>query len=254
MDARGAIELIYTAAALAVVARLVYLNLAKQFPALVAYLAFLAVINLDLGLLDSASALYFWSYFVFEILKWIFSVFAIRELFALTFHRYPGIRTIGRWAMYAGVVLALVISLLAVRLFWGGGAGGRSADLFYFEVSQRSVVFTLAFVIATILLFLSKYPLYLGRNTLVSSVFFSVSFLSEASQLLIDSISPGLYNPYADWAEVIFLIICLLGWAILLKPEPVSAPQRIAFSTPREDHLLQQLDALNQMMTRAARR
>ena len=228
--------------------------MATRFPALFAYLLLVGLIYLSFGLLHPASDSYFWSYVILESLKWIFSIFAIRELFALTFHRYPGIRTVGRWATYGAVFLALAIALLATRLFWGRGPGGRSADLFYFEVSQRSVVFTLAFVIASILLFLSKYPLRLSRNTLVSSVFFSVLFLSEASQLLIDSLSPGLFNSYADWAEVIFVIVCLLTWAALLRPEPAGAPERIKFSTPREDHLLQQLDALNQMMTRAARR
>lgn len=253
MDARRAIELLYAAAAVTVVTRLIYLNLARQFPSLVAYLAFLAVINLDLGLLDPASALYFLSYIVFELLKWVFSLFAIRELFALTFKSYPGIRTAGRWAMYSGVALALGISLLLTRLFWRG-VGGRSAHLFYFEVSHRSVVFTLAFATVTILLFLSRYPLHLSGNTRVSSIFFSVLFLSEASELLIDSLTSKLFNLYVDHAEAIFVIVCLIGWAHMLKPETETAPARIAFSTPQEDHLLQQLNALNQMMTRSVRR
>lgn len=254
MEPRVAIELLQTAAATVAVTRLIYLGLVKQFPSLAAYLVFLAVINLDFGLLNQASVLYAWSYVILEPLKWIFSVLAIRELFALTFHRYPGIRTVGRWAMYSGVLLALGVSLLVTRFFWSGGVRGRSAPLFYFEVSQRSVVFTLAIVIVTLLLFLSKYPLHLSRNTLVSSAFFSVLFLSEACRLLIDSLAPKLYNDFIDWPEAIFIAICLFGWAALLKPETETAPTRITFSTPREDHLLQQLNALNQMMTRSARR
>jgi hypothetical protein len=253
MNSLATTELVTAAAAAAVVGRLIQLNLAGRFPAFLAYLVLVGLIYLSFGLLSPASNAYFWSYVILEPLKWILSIFVIRELFAMTFHRYPGIRTVGRWATYAGVALSLAISLLAARLFWGGGPRG-SADLFYFEVSQRSVVFTLAFVIVTILLILSKYPLHLSRNTLVSSVFFSVLFLSEAFQLLIDSLSPNLYNIYADWTEVIFLVFCLLGWGALLGPELAGAPERVAFPTPSEDHLLQQLDALNQMMTRAARR
>src|ERR1700685_3647325 len=118
MDSRGAIQLLETASAAAAVSRLICLNLASQFPALFAYLIFLAVINLGLGVLDRSSKLYFWSYVVLEALKWVFSVFAMRELFALTFDSYPGIRTGGRWAMYTGLALALGISLLVTRLFW----------------------------------------------------------------------------------------------------------------------------------------
>lgn len=254
MDARAALELLQTAAAAATATRLLYLNQARRFPALLAYLVFLAVIDLDLGLLYTGSVFYFWTYVVLESLKWIFSIFAIRELFALAFHSYPGIRTAGRWAMYAGVGLALGISLLTTRFLWSGGVRGRSAPLFYFEVSQRSVVFTLAFVIVTILLFLSKYPLHLSRNTLTSCVFFSVLFLSEALRLAVDSLAPRLFNARADWAQAGFVAVCLFGWAAMLRPETARAPERIAFSAPQEDHLLQQLNALNQMMTRAARR
>jgi hypothetical protein len=174
-------------------------------------------------------------------------------LLALTFHSYPGIRTVGRWATFAGVAFALVVSLLATFFFWNGGPRGRDVFLFYFEVSQRSVVFTLALVIVTILLFLSKYPLHLGRNTMTSSVFFSVLLLSEALRLVVDSLAPKLFNHYVDWSHSIFNAVCLFGWATMLKPESATAPAQITF-TPREDQLLQQLNALNQMMTRAARR
>jgi hypothetical protein len=250
-----ATELTLAAAAATTGVRLIYLSLAKRFPALLAYLVFLVVINLDFGLQNPTSAFYFWSYIVLEPLKCIFSVIAVRELFALTFIHYPGIRTVGRWVMYAGVALALGISLVLTASFWSGGAGGRAhSDLFYLEVSQRSIVFTLAFLIVAILLFLSRYPLRLSRNTLVSGGFFSVLFLSEACQLLVDSLAPALHIHSVDWAGSVFVSVALIGWAALLTPEPHRAPVQIRFSPPSEDHLLQQLNALNRLMTRAARR
>lgn len=254
MDPYGTTELIAAAASAAVASRFIYLRLPRHFPSLFAWLALLGVIDLTFGLLKATSALYFWCYVVLETLKCILAVVAVRELFALTFNNYPGIRTVGRWVMYAAVTLAVGISCLVTGVFWGGGPRGRSADLFYLEVSQRSIVFTLAFVIVAILVFLSKYPLHLSRNTMVSSVFFSVLFLSEAAQLLADGLATHLYNLYVDCTYSVVVAICLLGWAALLRPEPATAPVRITFSTPKEDHLLEQLNALNQMMTRAARR
>jgi hypothetical protein len=255
MDANAVTELTHAAAAATPVARLIYLNLAKRFRALFSYLVFLAVINLGYGLLDRASALYFWSYMVLEPLECVFGVFAVRELFALAFHDYPGIRTIGRWAMYAGLALALAVSLGLTGFFWNSQTSGRAhSHLFYVEVTKRSVVFTLAIVIVTILLSLSKYPLGLSRNTLVSSVVFSVLFLSEACRLLIDSLMPRLFNLYVDWTQSVFVSICLIGWAALLKPEVERDPAQVRFSRPEEDHLLRQLNSLNHVMTRAARR
>ena len=105
--------------------------------------------------------------------------------------------------MYAGILLSVASSAAIAGIFWRGGAGKRDSFLFYLEVVQRSVVFSLALVIVTILFVLSRYPLHLGRNTYFSSLFFSLLFLSDAVRLLIDSLSLGLYNLYVDWSEVL---------------------------------------------------
>jgi hypothetical protein len=175
----AATELLQAAGAAAAVARLIYFNLSPRFPALLGYLIFLAVIDLVFGLQKQTSGPYFWSYLILEPLKCVFSVLAVREILSLAFDDYPGIRTVGRWVMYAGVALALGISLLLTGFFWASAAVGRAhSRLFYFEVSQRSIVFSLAVVIVVILFFLSKYPLHLNKNTLVSSAFFSAVLLS----------------------------------------------------------------------------
>jgi len=255
MDPNAVTDLIQATAAVAAVTRLVRLELVKRFPALLAYLVFLAATNFGFGLMNQASVPYFWSYIAINPVKAVVSIIAVRELLALTFNDYPGIRTVGRWVMYAGVGLSLGVSLLLTGFFWSGTARGRAhSHLYYFEVSQRSIVFSLAVVIVAILLFLSRYPLRLSRNTLVSSAFFSSVFLSEACRLLVDSLAPELNVPFVDLSEAAFTAICLLGWAAMLNTETGRAPERITFSTPQEDHLLQQLNALNQMMTRAARR
>jgi hypothetical protein len=255
MDLNAATELTLATAAGIAVARLVGLGLAGQFPALLVYLALMAVMNLSFGLLNPASSAYFWTYFAFEPLYCILSIIAVRELFALTFRKYPGIRTLGRGVMYAGVALALGISFLLTGAFWSGTARGRAhSRVFYLEISQRSVVFSLALIIVAILFVLSKYPLHLRRDTLVSSAFFSILLLSEAVQLLLDSLAPRLFNQYVDWTAALFMSLCLFGWAALLKPESASATAPVKASSSREDYLLEQLNSLNQLMTRAARR
>jgi hypothetical protein len=255
MDPHATTELITATAAAAAVARLFYLNLVKRLPALFAYLAFVGLIDLGFGLLDTRSAIYFWAYLVLEPVKCVLGIVAVRELLILTFHNYPGIRSLGRWIMYGGIGIALTFSLLLTGFFWGGSAQGRAhSHRFYLDVSQRSVIFTLALVILAILLFLSRYPLQLSRNILVSGTFFSILFLSEASQLLLDSLAPKLYNLYVDWAQSIFVSICLVAWATLLVPEVERARTRVRFTTSQEDQLLEQLHSLNHIMTRAARR
>jgi hypothetical protein len=255
MDAHATRELIQATAATAAIARLAHLHLAKRFPAILVYLVFVAGTHLGFGLLKTGSVLYFWSYVAVQPLKCVLSIIAVRELFDLIFTNYPGIRTVGRWVMYVGVALALSVSLFLTGFFWSGGARGRAhSHVYYFEISQRSIVFALAIVIVLILASVSKYPLHLDSNTLISGAFFSVLFLSEASQLLIDSLAPRLYNLYVDWSESFFVSACLIAWASMLAPERETAPAQIRFSSPREDHLLQQLKVLNQTMTRSIRR
>jgi hypothetical protein len=255
MDPHSALELTHAAAAAAAVTRLVQLNLAGKFRALFAYLAFIAAINVIFGVTSNDTAFYFWTYLVVEPLKCVFSIFAVRELLTLVFERYPGIRSLGRWVMNGGVALFTSLSVLLTKAFWSSSAAGRAhSHLFYFELVQRTVVFTLALVIITVLLFLSRYPLHLGRNTIVSSVFFSVLFLSESVQLMIDTLFLRLNNLEVDLTESGFITLCLVGWAFMLKPGPEMLPAKVRFSTPHEDHLLAQLNAINQLMTRSAKR
>jgi hypothetical protein len=255
MDARVAKDFVESAAATAAVGRLISLGLGKRYPALLAYISLLAISNFIYGGLDWKSELYFWTWLSLIPLECLFSILAVRELFALVFDNYAGIRTVGRWSIYVGIVLATGVSVILTGFSWSGAAQGRAhSHFFYWELSQRSVVFALSVVIFTILFVLSKYPIDLTLNTRVCSVFFSALFLSEAVRLLIDSLAPKLQNYYVDWAESIFAALCLVGWAALLQPEKAPIRARITFPTLHEDHLLKQLESLNQLMGRAARR
>jgi hypothetical protein len=218
------------------------------------FLAFLALSEGVFAVVPDSSVLYFRMYVAYLPLQNILSIVAVRELFALVFDDYPGIQTIGRWAMYTGVVLSIASSVLIARIFWRGGVGNRAVRLFYLEVAQRSVVFSLAVVIATILFVLSRYPLRIDRNTYFSSLFFSSLFLSDAVRLLIDSLTPGLYNRFVDGGEGVIIAALLSVWAGLLGPEPSPVVSRIHFSVLGEKRLMEQLDSLNEFLGRAGRR
>jgi hypothetical protein len=254
MDPTRATDLLQSIAAVIAAARLIYLGLGKQFPALFSYFVFVATLECAWGAMDRFSKLYFWTYVAIEPLEYIFSILVVRELLTVMFDNYPGIRTVGRWAMYAALAMSAGASLALTKFLWNAGAKGRHKwGIFYFEITQRSVVFSLVVVIIVILFVLSKYPLHLGRNTYVSCIAFSALFLSEAARLLLDSTARVLHIDFVDWTESIFIALCLGTWAFMLQPAAVPVV-RVAFSTPQEDHLLQQLDSLNQLMSRAAKR
>jgi len=245
---------IESAAATFAVGRLIRLRLINRFPALFGFLSLLALFAGLFAVVSPRAPSYFWMYVLYLPLQNVLSMMAVRELFALVFDDYPGIQTVGRWAMYAGILLSVASSAAIAGIFWRGGAGKRDSFLFYLEVVQRSVVFSLALVIVTILFVLSRYPLHLGRNTYFSSFFFSLLFLSDAVRLLIDSLSLGLYNVYVDWSEDFIIATLLSFWAVLLRPERAAGLSRVSVSTPGETHLLAQLESLNEFLDSAGRR
>lgn len=241
-----------TAASVAA-ARLFSLGLAKRQAALLTSLVLTAVVLFALASFPQASAPYFWLYIASVAVNWVVSVWVVREMFALSLEDYPGIRTVGRWAMYAATGISVTASLAVTGVFWNGGARGRS-NLFYVEVVNRSVVFTLAVIVASILVFLSRYPLHLHRNTYVSTSFFSAVFLSEAVEMLIDSFNPLLHSAWVDKTQVIFVALCFGGWALMLRSQTAGAPARVSFEKPAEQELLRQLESFNALLARAGRR
>jgi hypothetical protein len=233
--------------------RLTRLRLTRRFPALIVFLVFFAVSATVFAVVDYTTSLYYWLFIFYTPLQSILSIIAVRELFGLIFEDYPGIQTIGRWAMYAGIVLSVVSSLVIAVAFSQGGTGSNKR-LFYTEVVQRYVVFGTAVVIATILVILSRYPLRPGKNTWYSILCFSAFFISEAARLLIDSLAFLLHIPAVDYTENVLTTVIFVVWASLLVPEPAPKLSRIHFSVTGEKHLTDQLESLNRLLGRAGER
>jgi len=234
-------ELLQSAAALTALARLTWLNLAKQFRALAWYLSLLSVSHLLAGGLSPKSLAYFWYYVALNPLESAAGIFAVRELIALIFANYPGIRTVGRWALYAGVAVSIGASLVLTRAFGYSGSQPRSKwGVYYIGMEQRSIKLTLVIAIIAILFVLSKYPLNLGRNTYLSCAFFSAMFLIEAAQLLVDSSKRLLFSHMTETVAAISVSACLFAWGFLMRAKTAPAP-RIAVPTAHEDRLLHQL-------------
>jgi len=251
MTPYSATILVEAAAAVIAIARLLSLRLAGIFPVLLSFLSAIAVTGVAASFFSSRSRTYFWIYIAQTPVYCILAILAARELFAVVFKKYPGIRSAGRMAMYWCIGFASMISL-AIAV----GHPGRPeafTHLVYIELVRRSIVLTVALFILFILYSLSRYPLELGRNILVSSILFSILFLGQATQLLIDSFSPLLYSEMVDLADVIFGAACTLVWAALLRPEPAPAPVAVKYSSRQEEQLLHQLDGLNRLLTRASR-
>lgn len=250
MEINRVLDLLQAFAAAAVIARIASLRLGSRFPYIMVWLAGSAAFSVAFSLQSSESGGYFWTYMASVPVLCVLDILAVRELTAVVFQDYPGITTVGRWAIYLGTAASASVSVLAAAIFRRSGPAS-SEHLFYAELLQRSVVFCLAVVILSVAWGLSRYPLNLGRNVIVSAVAFVALFLGAALQLLIDSFQTWLFNRSLDLLASGFTTVCLFAWTALLRREVPALPRP---SVPLQaDTALDELAHLNRLLARAAR-
>ena len=66
--------------------------------------------------LSPSSNAYFYCWIVTEPLFWIFELLVVRELIGLVLKRHKGLYTLGRWAMYFGIAVSVLLSVLSLSV------------------------------------------------------------------------------------------------------------------------------------------
>ncbi len=184
-----------------------------------------------------------------------FYVLMVSELYRLVLAKYRGLYTLGRWAMYLAMTVAVVISALSLIPRISPSMPQRSKVMAYVIAADRGISTALLIFIVVLLLVLSRYPLRLSRNVRNYVLIYSVFFLCSIFTMLMRTLF-GLRM--ADQVNVVLLAgtaACVVAWIILLSPQ--GAEVRIA-TVPTghasEHHLLGQLDALNAALLKVGRR
>ena len=217
------------------------------------YLVSLVPYDICLLVLDVHSGLYqeFWT--VTTPLFWILYVLVVFELCGLILEKHKGIYTLGRWAMYLGIAVAVILSLLSLLPHITPATLQRSRIMGYILATERGVDFSLAIFILLILLFLSRYPVLLSRNVVVHSVVFSLFFLSNTLGLLLYSVFGLHINGEINLFLMGICSACMVGWLVLLntKGEEVRL-STLQFGRGDEERILLQLDSLNETLLRAS--
>ena len=219
------------------------------------YLVSLVPYDVCLLVLDVKSGLYqkFWT--VTAPLFWLLYILVVFELCGLILEKHKGLYTLGRWAMYLGIVVAVTLSLLSLLPHITAAMPQRTRIMGYVYATERGVDFSLAIFILLILLFLSRYPVPISRNVAVHSVVFSLFFLSNTLGLLLHSVF-GLH--LIQEVDMLFMgtsSACVVAWLVLLnaKGEKVRVSTR-HFGRGDEERILLQLDSLNDTLLRASRK
>jgi|SRR5579859_958516 len=236
--------------------KLLLSGLFRRYKALFAYLVFRSLYTCALLFIytDTRSAAYQRFWLATEPAIWIFYALVVIELYSLVLERYRGLYTLGRWVLYGGLAVSLLISGLALLPELSGGAPQSSRLIPFYIAIERGVDFSLLIFLLVILLWLTQYPVPLSRNVLVHSLAYTILFLSNTAGLLVRVILGfNLSGP----VNTFFLgigAVCILMWLIFLTPNGeevrVSLP---SFGPEHEKRILNQLEALNKTLLKVSR-
>jgi len=236
--------------------KLVYTGLYRRYRALTAYLVF-RVPYTACGLVlftnpGSSNYMKFW--ILTEPLVWLFYFLIVIELYSLVLEKHRGLYTLGRWFLYAGLSLSVLLSGLALLPQLNGGTAQASHVLGYYYAIERGVDFSLLLFLLLLLLWLTRYPVPLSRNVVVHSLAYSILFLSNTAGLVVRVVF-GL--ELAQSVSTFFLgisVACILMWLIFLTKKGEEVRVNVpSFGPEQEERILGQLEALNRTLLRVSR-
>lgn len=236
-------------------ARLYWYGLNRRYRAFFLYLIFYTLQTAFMMTLDIHGGLYQKVYVITEPVTWVFYVLVVVELYSLVLADYQGLYTFGRWALMIAVVLALTASAISL-LLPSHNVTGQSPLMWYYYRAERAIYFSLMVFLLTILFLLLQYPIALRRNIILHSIVYSVYFLCNAlfSSLLSTQGKPVLV--IIGYFVQGVTIMALGSWLTVLNPqgEKPKFVLRPHWMPGKEEDLVRQLNSLNDLLLRAARK
>jgi len=201
--------------------------------------------------LNTKSNIYFYFWMITLPLSWLFYVLVVRELCFVVLEDYKGLYTLGRWAMYVGVSVSVVMSILS--LIPKISPAQRSRILPYMAAADRGVTFALAIFLILMLFLLSRYPVPLSRNVVVHAALFATFFFSNTLSTLLRVFGVRLYTAI-DSGLMVVSSACALAWFFWLTPQGERVPARFPqLGAHDEKRIMAQLEALNRTLLKASR-
>jgi hypothetical protein len=201
-----------------------------------------------------SSKLYLRIYILAAPVSWLFYLFVARDIYLKIFVNYRGIAFAGRFALYSSGTLLLAGGAASV---WFSPARLKEGALWEgIALVDRSVLFGVAFLLVLLVFVIVRYPISIQRNLIVhtlvfSGVLFCQSLCQAADQWTAYNLSM-FWNTLAAALDTVFVA----AWAIMIHPGGDNHYMRFRphIKPETELHLLHQLDSLNGILLRAARK
>jgi hypothetical protein len=234
--------------------RLYTSGLYRQYPVFFAYFLFRIPDSIWPLLLSSRSNTYFYLWIATEPFTWIFQVLVVLELYRLILSKHRGLYTLGRWAMYVGVGVSVVLSILSLIPKFTPSIPQRSRVMGYYLGAERGVTLGLAIFLVVMIFFLSRYPVPMSRNLMVHAGVFSIFFFSNYLAWLLRSVFGITVNVQVSLSVSAISAVCTFAWFFLLTAKGEEVPASLpSFGAEYEQRALEQLNALNATLLKISR-
>jgi hypothetical protein len=185
----------------------------------------------------------------------LFYILVVLELYRLVLERYQGLYTIGRWAMYAAIVISVTISVLTLLPKITPSTPEPSKNLFREIAVERGVDLSLVLFIFLIVLFLGRFPVPFSRNVLVHTGIYAVFFLSNTLVLLLRTVIGINVNDTINLCLIGLSSACSVAWWLLLSAKGEAVQVSMPHLGPgSEEHILRQLESLNATLLKVSRK
>ena len=198
---------------------------------------------------------YAWLYILSQPLIWFLFILIVLELYSLVLKNHRGIASLSRWTLMAGLGISIAISFFTLlpdlhRI------EGPYPVLLYYSVIERGIISSLVVFLLLILAFLVLYPVPLSRNLLVHAVVYCVYFLSSTLTLFIRHMAGFATTRTVSTMLIGLTTLCLMAWIAFLRRtgEVRTIIVGHRWRPEDEERLVEQLDAINSVLLRSARK
>jgi hypothetical protein len=202
--------------------------------------------------LKADSGLYQKLWMLTEPVAWLFHILVVFELYRLVLEDHKGIYTLGRWAMYAALAVAIPISILSLIPHFTIHTPDKTRYMGYEFATARGIDFSLALFLVLILLFLSRYPMKLSRNVIVHAALYTILFFSDAFAVFLRTFKI-VATETLNIVMTGLACACIAAWLILLGRRGEERHEHLPSISPqREKNALRQLESLNATLLKAS--
>ena len=231
-------------------------GLFRRYRFLSAYLVFYFLYTIGLLFIgDVRSPAYLKYWVINEPLLWLFYVLTILELYSLVFEKHQGLYTLGKWFLYSGFLVSILISGLTLLPHLEFGEIQQSTILSYFYPIERGLDFSLLVFLLFILILLTRYPVPLSRNVIVHSITYAAFFFSNALAMFARVIFGLALSHTVSTLALGVSTVCSLIWLFFLTPAGEHAQLRAPWLSPEhEGQILAHLNSLNATMLKISRK